>query len=282
MVCVFLQVVRLPQPVFLPNYCEYEWNDGEGEPRIEFPIRYVSDVWDTRSLSWIEFDSELPMQSYIADYSSRDGWRFMTADSQGETVPGEVAGRYRIRTVYCSIVPDWPKGQAPEEIVLTRASIGLEGEPEQTVEAELGTIVLKPRPADSHENGVFVSASGGSSSDGTSFDEYRLVKGVTFSGIESRFEEAAKGLFRLEINGAPLDQMVGCYVAPANSLRFDLDFPPPDDPTAKLTRFLFDINLNYTCEDGTKGFLPVRISYGYDLDADFGDLWRYLKESGVK
>jgi len=266
--------LRLDNPVFLKSYIEIDMpildNGRFGDTGFE--IRYITNANDNRVVNHIEFD-EVPGLSSSANESNHyfDSGFFV---DQNKRNPGDVVGRYSIRTIFIRI-DAYEIEKILEDKHLTKAKIYFNNG--ETMETDIGDIVLYGyNNSDKHLDFNY----SGSSSDNTSRTQGRVKEDITLIKVESPILEHAKEFVEFKIDNVGYDNISEKDYSIGDSMVVDSMFNTPDDPILKFNTYSVNPKLTFKDKDGnifTHRFYNVDYRYyGFELM----EIVEYLRARG--
>lgn len=262
--------LKLDKPIFLKSYMEIDLpinNNG----KVEFELRYITNINDDRVVNNIEFE-EVPGIFVNASEFNSGSLNFF--GNQNNSMPGQVEGRYSIRSIYI-----WVEGFGIEnpldEMHITKAKIHFNNG--DSMEAEIGDIVLYGY---NNTNEHFEYQSGSSSSDGTTNNQLQVKKDITLLGIESSLLQQTKDFIEIKIGNVDYDKISGIKYSQGDKLRIDTLFKTPEDPILKFYNYNIHPNLIYKDNEGN--IFTHRV-YNVDYrnyNFEFKEIVKFLRARG--
>lgn len=242
--------------------------DREHYQKISFNLGYITNADDDRVVIGVEFPEypELNVQASENGFIHHFSW-----DSRQKNTPGDIYGRYSVRSVYCQII-DFPKGKDLGGVVLTQTRILFNDSSEMTV--DIGEIHLYE-----HEPGKsplkHVSSTG--SSDGTSRTSYKVLEGITLVSIESPLMEKFQDRLDLEINGNNPADIVKLTLQEGNILDVTSKVGPAKDIVSEYALFDMHPKLTFMGDDRSQYSQRIYNINSLSNNYSFMDLYRYIK-----
>jgi len=258
--------MRLDKPVFLDHYYDLRVHE-DGNYHQEFRLTYITNVHDSRVVNHVEFPEHL----YIRVSATEQG--FMSPfpfDSSNQQPPGEVHGRYSVRTIYCQI-SEMPGMEEMDGTVVRTARIFFNDGTQMDV--PIGELHFYRFGS---EESPFDSVSSSGSSDGSSSSRYRAREDVTLISVENQMLERFEHRLDLKINDHVIDGIHGLEIKENDHLIIRSKLYPGSDPLDVYTMVDIHPELYFKRADGQIGSMRF-----YNIDSiyhgfNFMDLYRYL------
>lgn len=261
--------LTLDAPVFFHHYYDQGVfvDRAHYQGDISFNLSYITNASDESVVIDIAFPEypELIIQASEYGYVDHFNW-----GADVNNTPGEIYGRYSVRTVYCTII-ELPDGKDPDGVVLSQARVRFSDHSERTV--DIGEVHFYQRiPGETPLEHV----SSSSSSDGTGKTSYRTLKELTLTAIDSPLMEKFQERVQWKINGGIPEEAVGMTFQERSILDVTSAVGLAEDIISDYT--LFDIQpvLTFTDHDGTQysqRFYNINSLYH---SHSFMDLYRYI------
>ena len=258
--------MRLDKPVFLDHYYDLRVHE-DGNYHQEFRLTYITNVHDSRVVNHVEFPEHL----YIRVSATEQG--FMSPfpfDSSNQQPPGEIHGRYSVRTIYCQI-SETPSVEEMDGTVVRTARIFFNDGTQMDV--PIGELHFYRFGS---EESPFDSVSSSGSSDGSSSSRYRAREDVTLISVENQMLERFEHRLDLKINDHVIDGIHGLEIKENDHLIIRSKLYPGSDPLDVYTMVDIHPELYFKRADGQIGSMRF-----YNIDSiyhgfNFMDLYRYL------
>lgn len=258
--------MRLDKPVFLDHYYDLRVHE-DGNYHQEFRLTYITNVHDNRVVNHVEF----PEHPYIGVSATEQGFMSpFTFDSSNQQPPGEIHGRYSVRTIYCQISETTGVEEMDGAVVETARMFFSDG---TEMDVHIGELHFysfgsEDRPFDS------VSSSG--SSDGSSSSRYRAKEDMTLISVKNQMLERFEHRLDLKINDHVIDGIDGLEIKENDHLIIRSKLYPGSDPLDVYTMVDIHPELYFKRADG-----KIRSMRFYNIDNlyhsfNFMDLYRYL------
>ena len=263
---IFLLIIKLDEPVFLENHCEYTWMNYEEDVyrfmHQEFTIQYLSNTDDTRMVAGIDFSDidESNVEFFTSEIAGDYGIYFNSVFENQNTQPtiGQRAGLYMMHTVHVSArySHDGEAQNAPD-LILENAVVHFSDGSSQ--EVNLGEIRLVFRDWSKKDMWLSQTRSIGDNNGGLT-TEMQSNKTVSIVGLRWNPMVESEGLFRIAINGigAASDELIGMTIEKGQMLTVRTDFPEPDELKDRFTSF--SINLLLTVQDSAGMQQEIEVS----------------------
>ena len=263
--------MRLDKLVFLDHYYDLRVHE-DGNYRQEFRLTYITNADDRRVVNQVEFPDypNIRLNATEHGFMSHFPW-----DSSNQQPPGEIHGRYSVRTVYCQI-DGLPIVEEMDGAVVKAARVFFNDGSQMDVpigELHFYRFGLEDSP--------FESLSSSGSSDGSSSSRYRAREDVTLLSVKNQMLERFEHRLDLKINDHVIDGIDGLEIEQDNHLVVRSKLYPGSDPLDVYTMVDIHPELYYKRADGQIGSMRF-----YNIDNlyhsfNFMDLYRYLKAREV-
>ena len=258
--------MRLDKPVFLDHYYDLRVHE-DGNYHQEFRLTYITNVHDSRVVNHVEFPEHL----YIRVSATEQGFMSpFSFDSSNQQPPGEVHGRYSVRTIYCQI-SEIPGVEEIDGTVVRTARIFFNDGSQMDI--NIGELHFYRFGS---EESPFDSVSSSGSSDGSSSSRYRAREDVTLISVENQMLERFEHRLDLKINDHVIDGIHGLEIKENDHLIIRSKLYPGSDPLDVYTMVDIHPELYFKRADGQIGSMRF-----YNIDSiyhgfNFMDLYRYL------
>ena len=264
--------LKLDKPIFLKSYMEVDLPIHNGNiGKVEFELRYITNINDDRVVNNIEF-GEVPGIYVGASEFNYGGFDFF--GNQNNSMPGQIVGRYSIRSIYV-----WVEGFGIEnpldEMHITKAKIHFNNG--ESMEVEIGDIILYGY---NNTGEHFEFQSGTSSSDGTSNNQLKVKKDITLLEVDSSLLEQTKDFVELKIGNVSYDKISGIKYSQGDNLRIDTLFKTPEDPILKF--YNYSIHPKLIFKDNEGNIFTHRV-YNVDYknyNFEFNEIVNFLRARG--
>jgi hypothetical protein len=263
--------MRLDKPVFLDHYYDLRVHK-DGNYHQEFRLTYITNVHDSRVVNHVEF----PEHPYIRVSASEQGFMSpFSFDSSNQQPPGEVHGRYSVRTVYCQIDALAGVEEMDGTVVRTARIFFNDG---SRMDVPIGELHFY---SFGFEDSSFDSVSSSGSSDGSSSSRYRAREDVTLLSVENQMLERFEHRLDLKINDHAIDGIHGLEIKWNEHMTIRSKLYPGSDPLDVYTMVDIHPELYFKRSDGQTESMRF-----YNIDSiyhgfNFMDLYRYLKAREV-
>lgn len=250
--------MKLVHPVFLKFYVEeMAFQDSGYYMPIELQIRYITNVYDKKRISSLQF---------IGNEKN-------TAQLWGYKINEEVKsyGLYNINTVKVNVDLNNMMGDFDRlEFNNAKASFN-NGD---TMDIDLGRLIL--HTAD--DFGVyFESNSSSSSSDGLSSSIKTLNKDLQLIGMESPLFDDAKDLYEIKVEDRDYRDIYGMQYKEGDMLTVNSTFSMPKNILDQYTQFELKPRLYFEGPNGRRTHINIYNLRHIPHDFDFWGIFRYLR-----
>ena len=254
----FMFYARVGEPLFIKNYCEYNWDsNGDGNSLSGyFRIQYLADSYDSRRVTGIEFP-ELP-----------EGEAIFYASEFDEIYVGDVFGIYSVHTVEVSISPAFLRGERGDsEMVLRNAVVRFSDG--STREVDFGEIRIRERTDNSRRLISQRSTSAVTMPSGDYYMEtYRGNEDFTVVDFSVTPLFDAAGLFAITLNDIPIDEIAGMEINRGDAVVFRTDFFESDEDAELFVEYC--LRTVFTAKDSLgleisreTGFVSAKPRFGF-------------------
>lgn len=266
--------LKLENPIFLENYCEYPLNYYEESKyngsycNQELTIKYITNANDKKTVREIELDG-LPENSYsyASEYGPLANWMYYDTDELNETV----YGLYSIRELNIEL-RIYLESQPLDNIVIDTATVYFSDGSKQQV--DLGKIIFY------YENGLdeginFMGSSFSSDGDFTAYGE--VLKDIEITKIYSPLFKYCQEYIDLFVSGTSYLELNNQQYKADNSIVFKGKFNKPEDIKDRYSIYEIAPKIYYINEGAEKWYARGNsISYK-PADFKFLDIIKYLK-----
>lgn len=250
--------IKLEEPIFLKSLIEEGITRSEEYYQsLEFRISYISNAYDNRKISYIEFLSDDSSDNEIFGNVLYDGF--------------ETYGPYKVSTVHLQINRDMIPRDL-DRLEINKGKIHFNNG--DTMEGDLGRIILYSREITDR---YFEFKSGGSSSDGTSSSTRTVKEEISLLELESPLFEEAEGLYDVKINNTSYEKIKEINYKEGEILRVNSLFRTPDNILDRYTKFELQPRLYFKDSGGKISYINILNIRHDPYDYDFLGILKYLQ-----
>ncbi len=265
--------IKLDKPVFFQHYFDQGvYVDSDYYHGNSFNLGYITDAYDDRVVIDIGFPEEPELNIQASEYGDINSFNW---GSEQNNTPGDIYGRYSVRSVYCKII-DLPEGKDLDGVVLTQANILFSDSSEMTV--DIGEIHLFEHM---FGESPLKDVSSSVSSDRTGKTSYKILGGLTVTAIESPLTEKFKDRIQWEVNGGNPYTAVGMTFKDGSLLNVTTKISPPDDIISEYTLFNIQPKITFTDNGGKCYNQRIYSVNSIYHNYSFMNLYRYIKAREV-
>ncbi|WP_422484893.1 hypothetical protein [Gudongella sp. DL1XJH-153] len=265
---VAILYLALDEPVFLKHYYDIRtYEENEHMQEISFNLVYITNVGENRTVTQISFLESPEMIIHASEYSHINSFPW---GSDQANIPGEVHGRYSVRTIYCQ-VDLFAENVEIDGKVLSQANVYFSDGSKMNV--DLGELQLYVhRTMDQSFEGM--SSSG--SSDGSSSTRYRATEEATLVSVESPMLHRFADRLDLKINDHVIDGIKGLKIEEGKYMEVKSKLYTGGDPLNVYSMIDLHPEIIYMNAAGDRRSLRF-----YNVDSlyhsfNFMDIYRYL------
>lgn len=267
----FAMITRLKHPVFLKNYidCAYFFEDGIYS-ECELILHYITNVNDDRYITNIAFDeAPLGMDIITNDYGFGIAFSNFYAGNREQ-----IYGRYKVNTIYVKI--DLNKMDSEfEDIELNNAKIFFDNG--TNLDVDIGRVRFY-KYDDARE--YFGGTSSGSSSDGTGYIRYEILKDMTLLNVESTLLDTLSDNLELKIDDKNYKDIESIEYKKGNSINMNYHRNYKNDTMSQYISYYISPKLSFKDENGKILNSRARGIINNHHDFNFIDILKYLRLRG--
>ncbi len=265
--------LKLDEPAFLKHYYDIRtYEENEHQQEISFNLVYVTNVGDKRTVTQIDFPESPEMIVHASEYSHMNSFPWVSDQTNS---PGEVHGRYSVRTIYCQ-VDLFAENIETDGKVISQANVHFSDGSKMDVDLGEFHFYVHRTMDQSFES---VSSSG--SSDGSSSTRYRATEEATLVSVESPMLHRFADRLDLKINGYVIDGINGLKIEEGKYLEVKSKLYTGEDPLNVYA--MIDLHPEIIYRNAAGDTRSLRF---YNIDSlyhsfNFMDLYRYLSAREV-
>lgn len=267
----FSMITKLKNPVFLKNYidCAYFIDDGNYS-ECELILHYITNINDDRYITDIAFDeAPLGMDIITSDY----GFGIAIPDFYAGNRE-QVYGRYKVKTIYAKI--DLNKiGSVPEDLELNNAKIFFSNG--TNLDVDLGRVRFYKYD---NTREYFGGTSSGSSSDGTGYIRYEVLKDITLLKVESPLLDTLSNTVELKIGDKNYKEIEHQEYKKASSINMNYHRNYKNDIMSQYISYSISPRLTFQDENGNILNSRAREIMNNHHDFSFMGILKYLRARG--
>jgi len=283
---IFLLIVKLDEPVFLKNYCEYMWVSSEENPsgfmEQRFSIKYLSNPSDTRVVTSIDFpdadDSRFSFYATEMVMNQQFGTDFLLSDQNVQTPMVEHIGQYALHTVeiIAQYIHEREEKNHPELVLENAVAHFSDG---SSQEISLGEIRLCHGDWSSHNNWLSETFAMSDTS-GVTKSELQSNKTMSVVGLKWSPKVESEGLFKITLNGvdATSDEIIGMPIEEGQIFTVRTDFPEPEELEDRFTEYRINVLLTVQDDEGLQREIEVSFFSHRPIFEGTWDILRYVKQ----
>jgi|GEM_PF-4132880 len=267
--------VRVKKPIFLPNYCQYDWMGRPGSLEKGFNIRYLANAEDARRVTGIEVPGIDPSWIFFSATESANMGYDMTAMLTGQIYTDHQMGIYALHSVWVTAQCQLPPEQIDQaNIVLQTATMRFDDGTKQ--EVDLGEIRLTWGRGDDWQ--MMTSYESISTTDGIFEHKSKAAEHMTVVGLHWMPAVAAQGLFSVSVNGVDVTNSVveGMEISRGEIITTRVEFTDPDGLNYQFTAHDLWMILIVRDEDGVQKEIIVGIPHHEPQASDMWTAMRYV------
>ncbi len=264
--------LRVEEPVFITNYCQYNIGDIDGMSEImdeQIVIKYINNIDSKKEVNGITFKGYENLNYYASEHNNSN----FTFYQPSMEVFVDRVGPYGIHNVYITIPSDlnlenW------KDILLTEATIAFNDGTSQIV--DLGEILLTKIQ---HDNSDFDFIMGQGSNDVGSVDRYNLLTDIEVVGVKNLFKLDTEELYTVEIDNPYYEDKNETKYKKGEYIKFIGVDKKPVDIIKKYTSYKLDEYMEYKDSEGNINSKRV-YTYRSEPYFNFANTVKYLKARG--
>lgn len=266
----FAMITKLKNPVFLKVYSDSAYFNEDGiYSDVELILPYITDINDDRYITNIIFD-EAPDLEILP---SRDtfGIEFTYFYDNREYI----YGRYKTKTIYVKLDLNSTK-QNIEDLELNNVKIIFDNG--DILNIDIGRIRFFEYD---DEGEYFGGTSSGSSSDGTGYMRYEVLKDITLLNVESDLLDSLSDTIELKIEDIDYRKIANKEYKKGSSINMNFMRNYKNDIMSQYTSYNISPKLKFQDEDGNILNSRIREIRSNYYNFNFIDILRYLRGRGV-
>ncbi len=271
---VGVYLLRLDEPVVIEHYIEEQtYFAYQQSPRkINVELYYIANSTDDRVVSRIDFPEHPDLQVPASEFGMHGQFAVFT-DGQQQT-PGNIEGRYSIRTVYLEFAFD-EDYQEGESIEITEAEIHLSDGSVFT--AEIGSINFHFE--EEHSNTIeFLSSSG---SNYQTVTEFIVEEEIELVGIESEFLTLIQENLEMRVNGKNFQEIQGMIIEAGEKISIESNIKSSEIVGEKFRYLQLRPKIRFIKENGEEETAPTIAGWYHRQEYDFYEIFQYLQLKGA-
>lgn len=267
----FAMITKLRNPVFLKSYIDSQiFIDNGIYSECELILHYITNIDDERYITDIAFDEAPPEMDVITNN-----------DSFGITFPNfyagnreQVYGRYKINTIYVKLDLNNISSEV-EDLELNNAKIFFDNG--DNLDVDIGRIRFY-KYNDVRE--FFGGTSSGSSSDGTGYISYEILKDITLLNVESTLLDSLNDTVEFKIGDKSYKDIENMELKKGSSINMNYHRNFNNDIMSQYISY--NITPKFSFEDENGNILNGRIReiINNRHDFNFVGILKYLRARG--
>lgn len=264
--------LRLDEPVFLKVYMEkYMPQDKEYHEDVSLEIKYITNIEDGRTVSFVEFQDYPELNVYSSEYGLNDLNFFYEEPGLGQDI-----GRYNVRTVYVYLDTSNLKDYN-EEIHINKARMHFsDGE---TKDVDIGKLILySDKGLSNYEHFQHISSSG--RGDGSSSTREKIKEDIQLVKVEGVLLDQVKDFTEISIGNKDYRQIEGERYKSGSYLQIDTIFNKPDDAELKMYDYELKPKLIYRDGKGKEFLYRILNLHYYKREFTYKEILEFLKVGG--
>lgn len=259
---VFLKVYR---DTYLPLYDTVSYGD------MEFHLRYITNVNDTKMVNHIEFSENPALRTYA---SETGGSFFDPFNNPMRQMPRQQVGIYSIRTIYVQMsAHDIPVSN--DDITLTKAIIHFNNG--ETMDVDIGTLVLY---GDRYSNEHFKFKSGNSDSNNYRSTLMEVTEDAMTIEVDNPLLEEVKEYVDIRIDGVDYEKVITRAYKANDYMTIETIFRTPQDILLSFNDYEIHPKLHYRDSDGNSHIFRFHNLNYRKHNFEFKEVVEYLKARG--
>lgn len=264
----FVLFIKLDNPVFLKSYMEYRVVEDEGyNNKIYFQLKYISNVYDQRRISKIEF---MDNGNNIFGFPVYNGY-----------LEKEDYGVYRLNRVDVQIDSNnFPKEFDSLELNNARITFYKGGTTqashEDTIDVDLGRIVLNK---ENRDEGHFQFVSGGGGNE-RFYDKSRAKEDVSLLKLEFPMFDKVDDLYDIKIDGKDYKNISGIEYKEGDIIEIIGEFKKPGNNLNKYTELELRPRLYLKDSRGEEFNENIAVIINKQHEYSFLEIIKYLRIRG--
>lgn len=271
---VGVYLLTLKEPVFIEHYIEEQIYTGhqQGPRQVELELNYIANAWDNRVVSRVDFPEHPEIQVPASEYGMHGGLMMFSGGQQGP--PGNVKGRYSMRTVYLNFTFEEDYGNG-ESIEITEALVHFSDG--SVIETEIGSVNFHFN----QERTEALESQGGSGSGPREIRAFSVMEDIELVGVESPILPMFENDLVILLNDRDYREIGGMNLEAGESLLVESNISRDEVAGEKLRYLKFQPKLRYISESGKEETRILSTGWHPVWDYDFIDIFEYLQERGA-
>lgn len=267
----FAMITRLKNPVFLKNYIDNAYFVDDGiYSECELILHYITNVNDDRYITDITFEEAPPEMDVITNNNSFGIAfpNFYAGHSEN------IYGRYKINTIYVKLDLNNIESEV-EDFELNNAKIFFDNG--DNFDVDIGRIKFY-KYDDARE--FFGGTTSGSSSDGTGYMRYEILKDITLLNVESTLLDSLSDTVELKIGDRNYKDIESTEYKKGSSINMNYHRNYKNDIMSQYISY--DISPKFSFQDENGNILNGRIREIINKHHDFSfvGILKYLRARG--
>lgn len=259
---VFLKAYR---DISLPLYDSVSYGD------MEFHLRYLTNVNDTKMVNHIEFP-EIPA---LRVYATETGGSFFDPfKNPRRQIPGQQIGIYSIRTV-CVQMSAHDIPVSDDEMTITKAVVHFNNG--ESMDVDIGKLVLY---GDRHSNDHFKFKSGNSDSNHYSSTLMEVTEDVLTIKLENPLLEDVEEYVDILIDGVDYEKVITRAYKANDYMTIETIFRTPQDILLRFNDYDIHPRLHYRDSDGNSHIFRFHNLDYRKHSFEFKEVVEYLRARG--
>lgn len=267
----FALLTKVKNPVFLKNYIDSEYSISDGiYSECELILHYITNIDDDRYITDIAFHEAPPEMDVIASIHSFGIAfpNFYVGNSQ------QVYGRYKVNTVYIRMDLNNIETEV-EDLELNNAKIFFDNG--TNLDVDIGRVRFYK-----YEDGreYFGGTSSGSSSDGTGYMSYEILRNMTLLNVQSTLLDSLSDTVEVKIGDVNYKDIENVAYKKGNSISMNYHRNYKNDIMSQYISYNISPKLTFQDSNGIihhSRMREVRNSYH---DFSFLGILKYLRARG--
>lgn len=267
----FAMITKLNNPVFLKVYLDNAYFIDDGNySECELILHYITNINDDRYITDIAFD-EAPLGMDIITNNSGFGIAF---SNYYDGSSDRVYGRYKIKTIYAKI--DLNKiDSLPKDLELNNAKIFFDNG--TNLDVDIGRIRFYEYD---NSREYFGGTSSGSSSDGTGYIRYEVLKNITLLNVESTLLDTLSNTIELKIGDKDYKQIENKEYKKGSNINMNYHRNFKNDIMSQYISYSISPRLTFQDENGNILNSRARGIMNNHHDFSFMGILKYLRARG--
>ena len=267
----FALIIKLKNPVFLKNYIDSEYSIDDGVySECELILHYITNINDNRYITDIAFHEAPPEMDVITSTNSfgiafPD---FYSGNSQ------QVYGRYKVNTVYVRIDLNNMEIEV-DDLELNKAKIFFDNG--TNLDVDLGRVRFYKYDG---AREYFGGTSGGSSSDGSGYMRYEILRNMTLLNVESTLLDSLSDTVEVKIGDISYKDIGNVDFKKGNSISMNYHRNYKDHIMSQYISYNISPRLTFRDSNGNIHQSRIREVRNAHHDFNFLGILKYLRARG--